>query len=380
MASPDPGLLVVTGDMRGQRRPGLDRRVARLAADQHGVVAVDQLRRLGLTLAAIQYRVTAGRLHRVHRGVYAVGHAELSNEGRWLAAVLAAGAGAALSHTSAAMLWGFWPPGRDGRGTIEVSLVRRLRQRPGMRLYPGRALAQADVTRRLQIPVTTPARTLIDLAATECSDRRLERAIHEAEVQRRVSHAALHRQLERSRGRHGAPRVAAAIDSGPAPTRSEFEDRTLELICLHGLPRPLVNEEVPDVVGRPEVDFLFPSVTGRGGRWRALPRHRVPAEIRCPQAGATRSRRLSRAAADLGAGHRPPAGDGRTPAAGPWRLIPLARRYRRYARTTTSNCRSAARTPPQPPRETRPSPPRSVPAISSSGERPSGRRPDFMPK
>jgi len=85
--------------------------LARLAANQHGVVSLEQLRAIGISSHAIAHRVRIGRLHRIHRGVYAVGHARLSNEGRWMAAVLACGYGAALSHRSAAALWGLLPTG-----------------------------------------------------------------------------------------------------------------------------------------------------------------------------------------------------------------------------------------------------------------------------
>src|SRR4051794_5025834 len=106
-----PGEVSVEHRMDAQRssrgrRHGWDRAIAVLAASQHGVVARAQLIAIGMRRGAIQLRLDAGRLHHVHRGVYAVGHRRLTLQGRWMAAVLAAGPGAVLSHRSAAMLWG----------------------------------------------------------------------------------------------------------------------------------------------------------------------------------------------------------------------------------------------------------------------------------
>ena len=234
-----------------------DRALARLAADQHGLVTVGQLGSLGLNKTAINHRVKRGRLHRVHRRVYGVGRNELSAHGHFLAAVLALGEGAALSHTSAAALWGFWTFRPSTDAPVEVSLTRYLRQRSGIRIHQCRQLDQIDTTRRHRIPVTTPARTLLDLAETLKSDRALRRTINQALIQHRVSLPLLRKQLERPGGSQKARTRLKAILHHAAPTRSELEDRMLELLHRHGLPKPLTNHRLHGLPGAPEVDFFF---------------------------------------------------------------------------------------------------------------------------
>ena len=147
--------------MRPKRDPP-DRAVARIATRQHGVVTTAQLGAAGLDRSAVARRVRAGRLHRVHQGVYAVGHASLGDKGSWMAAVLACGDGVVLSHLSAAALWGFLRP---ADGPVDVSLPSRSSQRhkDGIRIHRPRRLAPRDLTRRSDIPVTTPQRTIHDL-------------------------------------------------------------------------------------------------------------------------------------------------------------------------------------------------------------------------
>src|SRR3954451_14626305 len=134
-----------------------------LARRQHDVIAREQLLALGFSSDAIKHRVLRGRLHPVHRGVYAVGRPQLSRLGEWMAAVLACGPGAALSHASAAALWEIRP---DRRGPLHVSVpVATYPRRPGIAVHRRIALAESDLTRRHGIPVTTPLCTLVDLAA-----------------------------------------------------------------------------------------------------------------------------------------------------------------------------------------------------------------------
>jgi len=175
-----------------------DAAIASLAAAQHGVVAREQLAALGLGRGVIDSRVSRGRLHPVHRGVYAVGHPRLSRHGHWLAAVLASGPGAVLSHRSAAALWGI----RDtARADIEVIVARQRRRRRG--IQPHHIVLPSDeVTIERGIPVTTPARTLLDLAE-QLAPQRLERAVHEAEYRRLTTPLPLDALLTRHQGRRG---------------------------------------------------------------------------------------------------------------------------------------------------------------------------------
>jgi hypothetical protein len=240
------------------RHTSLDKRLAELAATQHGVVELGQLRILGLSAGGVQHRVSAGRLHRVHRGVYAVGHAVLGREGRWMAAVLACGPGAVLSHRSAAALWGVR---FTSRSVIDVTLGRPTRRaRPGIEIHRTRTLRPRDTTRHHGVPCTTVARTLLDLAAL--IDRRsLERACEQAEILRLLDLHALIDVLDRAAGRRGATALRSVLatyaDGGPL-TRSELEERLLEACERFAIPPPRVNALVR-VGGDPiEVDFSWP--------------------------------------------------------------------------------------------------------------------------
>src|SRR5438874_6011185 len=149
----------------------------RLARRQHHVVTNEQLRDCGLSAKAIEHRLGTGRLHRTnYRGVYAVGRRELTQEGEWMAAVLACGEGAALSHESAGALWGIRPAKRNTRPHISLPLSRRSSV---PRVVPHRRAALNTTTRK-RIPTTTPTDTLIDLAAT-LTERQLEAAVNEAD-------------------------------------------------------------------------------------------------------------------------------------------------------------------------------------------------------
>ncbi len=153
--------------------------IARLAERQHGVVARRQLLAAGLGREAIAHRIRVGRLYCLYRGVYAAGHRLPSPEARWMAAVLAAGRRAVLSHRSAAALWGI----RHWRGAnVDVTVPSSRQQRPGVRWHVTN-LAADEITSLAAIPVTTVPRTLLDLAAV-LDHRGVERAINEAEVRR----------------------------------------------------------------------------------------------------------------------------------------------------------------------------------------------------
>lgn len=150
-----------------------------LARRQHGVLTRQDLVSLGFSSNAIRHRLATGRLHRVRHGVYAVGRRELTREGRWMATVLACGRDAVLSHGSAAALWGI---GHEWR-LIEVSVRRRSWPRlNGVKVRSRPSLPGHDITVRRDIPVTTPARTILDQAATPISDASLERLVNEADA------------------------------------------------------------------------------------------------------------------------------------------------------------------------------------------------------
>jgi very-short-patch-repair endonuclease len=243
----------VLHDMDAQRASrSADARIAALAARQHGVVSRAQLVEAGLGRGAIAHRLECARLHRIHRGVFAVGHSVLSRHGHWLAAVLAAGRGAVLSHRSAASLWRI----RDTAATrIDVTVPRNRRARPQIAIHRA-ALPADEVTVERGIPVTTPARTLLDLA-DPLTPQRLERAVHQAEYRRLTSPLSLDALLARHQGRRGTAALRTIVDRGNLGrtiTRSDLEIAFLALLDAHHLERPLVNEPI----GPYTVDALWP--------------------------------------------------------------------------------------------------------------------------
>ena len=235
--------------------PPPDRRLAELAARQWGVVSIDQLAALGIGRGAVTKRVRAGRLHRLHAGVYAVGHKRLGREGRYLAAVLACGPGAAMSHRSAAAWWGLLA---SSATSVDVSAARGRHGGRGIRLHRPRSLDAQDTTHHEGIPITSVARTLLDLAAT-ARPRELERALAQTQHQRLYDHTAIEDVIERTNGHRGQAKLARATQQEPALTRSELEDRFLDLIDQANLPRPRVNAplDAPDH-GRIVPDFHWP--------------------------------------------------------------------------------------------------------------------------
>jgi very-short-patch-repair endonuclease len=232
--------------MRGQSTEHpLDAAVSELARRQHGVVGRAQLIALGLGEDAIDRRVRRRWLHRVHRGVYAVGHVNLTRNGRFMAAVLACGEGAALSHFSAAVLWGML---NEWGGAIHVTSDAR-RRRPGLVVHEA-SLGGGEVRKRAGIPVTAPARTLIDLADV-APRRTLERAIDEAEYLRLDCTGLAPRHGRRGNGTLSS--VLAVHRPGSTRTRSELEEMFIRLCDSHGLPRPEVNVHVEGY----ECDFVW---------------------------------------------------------------------------------------------------------------------------
>jgi very-short-patch-repair endonuclease len=226
--------------------------LAELARRQHGVVARRQLVELGLGRHYIGRQIERGRLHVLHRGVYAVGHRALTRDGSRMAAVLAAGDGAVLRRRSAAALWGI----REGDpARIEVAAATE-RRRPGIVVHRT-VLPDDETTTHRGIPVTTPARTLLDLAAI-LDDHGLARACERAESLRLGSPTSLRDLVDRHPGRPGTPKIRKLLGAGrivDIATRSDLERRFLSLLDANGLPRPRVNERL----GAFEPDFAWPA-------------------------------------------------------------------------------------------------------------------------
>ena len=203
--------------------------------------------------AAIANRVADGRLHSKYRGVYAVGHARLSQRGVWMAAVLAAGEGAVLSHLAAAKLWEIWRRKATG---IDVTVAANRRNRPGVRVHRTRHLDPRDTAVHDGIPVTTVARTLVDLSSV-LTAAQLANVIHEAAFRNRFDLQATRQAAERATGRHTLDVLVTSLNahlSGSAGTRSALEDDFLAQITQAGGPAPLVNTKIANV----EVDFHWP--------------------------------------------------------------------------------------------------------------------------
>jgi very-short-patch-repair endonuclease len=207
----------------------VDMEIGRVAGRQHGVVASWQLRAAGLGRSAVSGRVASGRLYRLHQGVYGVGSPVASMEARWMAAVLACGDGAVLSHRSAAVHWGLVRP-RGGPVDVSIPSSAGRRRRAGIRLHRSSSMQAAETTRRAGIPITTPARTIADLKRTAPAWE-VRRATRQAEFLK--------------------------LPLGPElrtdGSRSDLETDFLRLCRRHGIPRPEVNAKV----GPFTVDFLW---------------------------------------------------------------------------------------------------------------------------
>jgi very-short-patch-repair endonuclease len=196
-------------------------------------------------------------LHRVHQGVFTVGHTVLSEEGHFLAAVLACGPGAVLSHRSAAALWRIGP---QASGPIDVSAPNRRGRAPmGIRAHRDGALGVGERTVFRGVPCTTPARTLLDLAGIVPTDG-LRRVLAEAEVRRLIRHQTVRALIRRHRGRRGVARLRLLLDEvhpSTKRTRSELERMFLGMCGRSELPQPEVNVKLEVERGRLEVDFLW---------------------------------------------------------------------------------------------------------------------------
>lgn len=217
--------------------------VAELAERQHGRVRFDQLVACGLDDPAIRRRLRKGHLHRVHTGVYAVGHTGGTLHAAIMGAVLAGGATAVASHWASATLHGFmrW----DGR-RIDVTVPGSGgRARPGICFHRPRTLDRRDVTRAHGISTTTAARALLEIAP-QLTDRRLKRAVRQAQAERSTNVRQIADLLRRADGHRATARLAAVVATGPAPTVSSHEDVVLDLILAAGFEHPDVNRRLAD--------------------------------------------------------------------------------------------------------------------------------------
>jgi very-short-patch-repair endonuclease len=212
--------------------------LARLATRQHGIVTREQLLGLGLSPSTVDRWARIGRLHRVHRGIYAVGHTATRRQASYVAAVLAAGPGAALSHVSAAAWWEI-RPWSHGRIHIIVPTANGRSGHRGVNLHRARTLRPNEVTTHDGLAVTTVARTLLDLTATQprhITDRAVEVA-----TSRRLVHADVHDVIA---AHPNAPNKQSLIEllayhgDSPHRRRSDFEAYVVDLCRTHGIPLP----------------------------------------------------------------------------------------------------------------------------------------------
>lgn len=236
----------------------IEEHAAHLAARQHGIVTRRQLREAGFGEEKVDRRVAAGIFLSLHRGVYLLGTLRDRLEPEWarvVAALVACGADAVVSHGSAGWLWRLLRrPNRAAPVSITVPEAAR-RQRPGILIHRSLDLSRAEITRVEGIPVTRPGRTLRDLS-TVLTVKDLNRAAARAERKGLIDSAGFPGLVASHAGRPGAPVLRAALlgDGGPVLTRSEAEERVLTLVLEHGLPRPQVNVRVLGL----EVDFYWP--------------------------------------------------------------------------------------------------------------------------
>jgi very-short-patch-repair endonuclease len=233
----------------------LDTAIAVIAARQHGVISRPQLVRLGLTRHEIAARIRAGRLHPIHRNVYAVGHRNISREGRYLAAVLAAGEGAVLSHCAAADLWEL-----RASKELEIDVIAPTHRRGDatLRIHQD-TLDPSETMTRSGIRVTKPLRTLLDLASC-VSEKELERAIRQAVYRRLTTTALLAGAVRKRTGQRGAKKMRKALinlGEAPGPTRSNLEDDFLPFLRKHRLPMPELNVKMRIRGRQIEADCLW---------------------------------------------------------------------------------------------------------------------------
>lgn len=248
----------------------LGREVWHLARAQHGVVALFQLLELGYTMSAVKHRMTAGRLHPVRRGVYAIGRPGLAREGEWMAAALSCGPQAALSHQTAGALWRTC----SESGAIHVTIPPHADHRQaGLIAHRRMTLGADDVTRQHGIPVTTPVRTLIDIA-TKLPTSELEAAVNEADKLDLIDPERLRAELEDRKGQAGVPHLRSLLDRRTfVLTDSQLERWFLPIARSAGLGLPETRARVNGF----KVDFFWPDL-GLVVETDGLRYHRTPAQ------------------------------------------------------------------------------------------------------
>jgi very-short-patch-repair endonuclease len=240
---------------REKPTPRADVEVSRLAARQHGVVTAAELCACGLVPQAIAYRVSIGRLHPLHRGVYAVGHAAVAQDGCWLAAVKACGEGAVLSARSGGALMNIieW---EDSYPDVLV-LGETVPRHPRINGHRTSYLPREHVTTVRGIPVTTAERTLLDLAGV-LPERRLRRAVRKAQFLQLTTVGSLVAVLHGPGPVRGRKKLARILGTEAAPTQSVLEDAVLDLILRGGFAHPSVNAALYLAGRRIVPDFLWP--------------------------------------------------------------------------------------------------------------------------
>lgn len=218
-----------------------------LVRRQHGVISGRQLLALGYSTEAIRHRIAKGRLHRLWPDVYAVGRPEVTQEGKWMAAVLTCGDGAVLSHNSAAALWAIRG---DPRGPIHISVPSpRDPRRRGLRVHRRNGM---DATREKGIPVTDPPQTIIDLAPS-LTERQLERMVNEAD-KLDLLHPEMLRISAAEKGGVGGSRVRTLLDKRTfLLTDSELERAFIPIAERAGISKPETQVRVNGF----KVDFFF---------------------------------------------------------------------------------------------------------------------------
>lgn len=253
VASASRGSNDVVTARRAATDEAVDRVLARIAAGQHGLVTRRQALTAGVGAGAIRDRLRRGALHPEHRGVYLVGHPVRPPLAREHAAVLACGPRVLVAGRSSAALWRLPVPGDLGDLVEVLAVGRQVRSRPRIEVRRTERLAAADVRRIEGIPVTSPARTIVDLAGRVTPDA-LERLVHEAQVLRLASPHAATAALERAGAVAGGLALRAVLETGTrGVTRSEAESALRRLVSSAGLPRPVLNARL----GKYVVDALW---------------------------------------------------------------------------------------------------------------------------